>query len=476
MSNQTTTIELANKLKLCVTIKHKKQCIFKGCKKRPNFGFKNGNANFCAEHKQQNMIDVVNKRCKHEGCNKHPAFGFENGDIEYCNEHKQQNMINVLSKRCKHDGCNKQPNFGFENGNADFCAEHKQQNMIDVKHKKLCKHDGCNKRPVFGFENGDADFCAEHKQQNMIDVLSKRCLYKGCKKHPAFGFENGDADFCAEHKQQNMINVLSKRCKHEGCNKRPNFGFENGDADFCAEHKQQKMIDIKNKKCKHEGCKKQPAFGFENGDADFCAEHKQHNMIDVKTKRCKTNLCPIRVNNKKYRGYCLRCFIYTFPDEPVARNYKTKERSVFEFLCNDPALCDKTIINDKRIPDGCSQRRPDIYMDFGSHIIIIEIDENQHVDYDSNCEKARLNELSTDCGFRPIIMIRFNPDKYTAGNEKIPSCWMTNRNGILTVSKTRQNMWKNRLFALRDTVLYYSCADVAYDGEILKIISLFYNQ
>ena len=37
-------------------------------------------------------------------------------------------------------------------------------------------------------------------------------------------------------------------------------------------------------------------------------------MINIKDKRCKTPLCDIR-GNKNYDGYCLRCFIYTYPDK-----------------------------------------------------------------------------------------------------------------------------------------------------------------
>lgn len=61
---------------------------------------------------------------------------------------------------------------------------------------------------------------------------------------------------------------------------------------------------------------------------------------------------------------------------------------------------------DKRIPEGCSRRRPNMYMDFGSHVvaervaIIIEIDENQHSDYDCTCENKLLMELFQDCGNR----------------------------------------------------------------------------
>ena len=65
---------------------------------------------------------------------------------------------------------------------------------------------------------------------------------------------------------------------------------------------------------------------------------------------------------------------------------------------------------DKTINDGCSKRRPDLLLDFGYQIVIIEIDENQHNNYDCSCENKRIMELSQDLGHRPIVFIRFNPD------------------------------------------------------------------
>ena len=58
---------------------------------------------------------------------------------------------------------------------------------------------------------------------------------------------------------------------------------------------------------------------------------------------------------------------------------------------------------------GCSKRRPDWFIDMGTHIVVIECDENQHFNY--SCENKRMMELFQDFGNRPIIFIRFNPDK-----------------------------------------------------------------
>ena len=91
---------------------------------------------------------------------------------------------------------------------------------------------------------------------------------------------------------------------------------------------------------------------------------------------------------------------------------------------------DYEITYDQIISQGCSRRRPDILLDLGYQTIIIEVDENQHIDYDTTCEKKRINEIYSDLGDRPIVFIRFNPDDYTIKNEKNLSCWGINKIGI----------------------------------------------
>ena len=93
------------------------------------------------------------------------------------------------------------------------------------------------------------------------------------------------------------------------------------------------------------------------------------------------------------------------------RNYKTKEKYVVDQI--KQTFTNFTWVADKKVQDGCSRRRPDLLLDMGSHIIIVEIDENKHTDYDCSCENKRLMELSQDLQHRPIVFIRFNPDNYS---------------------------------------------------------------
>lgn len=176
-------------------------------------------------------------------------------------------------------------------------------------------------------------------------------------------------------------------------------------------------------------------------------------MVDVVNKRCLTPLCDTQVRNK-YGGYCVRCFMYIFPDKPVARNYKSKEAAVVEHV--KAAFPDKDWVWDKRVEDGCSRRRPDLRVDLGYQVLLVEVDENQHDGYDCSCENKRLMELSQDVGHRPLVMLRFNPDDYVTGDgTKVTSCWGYTKQGLARVKPSKAAEWSRRLEALVERVAYW---------------------
>ena len=263
-------------------------------------------------------------------------------------------------------------------------------------------------------------------------------------------------------------------CKTEGCNTQPNFNIE-GDtkALYCKNHKQIDMVNVISPTCKTEGCKTRPNFNKEGETKGlYCKDHKQIDMVNVISLTCKNNWCNTHVANK-YEGYCLRCFMYLNPDKPIARNYKTKERAVVDFILQ--YFPNFTWYCDKKIPDGCSKRRPDLFVDMGNIVIIIEIDENQHTDYSSTCEEARINNISMDLNNRQVVMIRFNPDEYQDKEEKVKSCWGTNKFGICVITKKKINEWNNRLKTLKENIEPFLNPGYNQD-EPLKIINLFYDE
>jgi hypothetical protein len=393
------------------------------------------------------MSDIVHKICTEPGCNKHPSFNFENKKRGlYCKKHAKENMVDVLHKKCL--DCKTQPTFNFENKKTGlYCKEHKKDGMIDIKNKKCLD---CNKRPNFNFEDQEKGlYCKEHKKEGMIDITHKKCL--DCGKQSTFNFENKKTGiYCFEHQKEGMIDVTHKKCLD--CDKIPSFNFENKKISiYCKEHKKENMVNVYNKKCLD--CNKQPTFNFENEKRGiYCKEHKKEEMVDVCNKKCLINMCQVR-GTKKYEWYCFFCFINTFPDKPVTRNYKTKEKAVSDYIKEQ--FSDVTWVLDKKISDGCSKRRPDLLLDLGYQVIIIEIDENQHTSYEDICENKRIMIISQDLNFRPIIFIRFNPDDYTINDKKITSCWGPNGNGIMSVKKTKKKEWVTRLDKLKETVTYW---------------------
>ena len=63
-------------------------------------------------------------------------------------------------------------------------------------------------------------------------------------------------------------------------------------------------------------------------------------------------------------------------------------------------------------------------------------------------------------------------DKYVdEEGTTVKSCWRMNKNGVLTIAKTKQEEWKKRIDVLKDTIQYW----IDYPVEkTVEIIQLFY--
>lgn len=196
-------------------------------------------------------------------------------------------------------------------------------------------------------------------------------------------------------------------------------------------------------------------------------------MIDIMHDcyKCLSEFCDTRAQPVKYRGYCLFCFIHLFPDEPVARNFKTKENNVVSFVKDE--FPDLSWVVDKPIQKGTSQKRPDILLDLDKYVIIVEIDENQHRTYANICENKRLMQLSQDLKFKTCVFIRFNPDEYIRKDStKIKSCWEPNKKGILTTSNYKSE-WNNRLKRLKCEIKYWISHE---PKKMIEVVELFYDE
>lgn len=432
---------------------------------------------FCSTHKAQDMINVKDKRCQHEGCCQRPSFNILGGKPIYCGTHKLEEMVNVMTKFCEHPNCLITPVYNSpDKKSGRFCATHKEPNMINVV-SNMCQEDGCNNAPSYGIIDKKPTHCALHKTEDMTDVKHKKCQHEGCDKTPSYAFSNTKAPtHCSLHKTDEMINIKHKKCEYEGCNLIPSYNLpDEKNAKFCKKHKLDGMLDVTHKQCEFDYCINRAIYNIAiEINPKFCVTHKTDYMIDVSNKKCYSDWCTNRISSKAYEGYCLQCFVHLFPDKPIARNYKTKEQSVVEFI--KTAFPDFTWLCDRRVPDGCSRRRPDLLLDLGYQIVIIEVDENQHMSYDCSCENRRLMEISQDLGHRPIVFIRFNPDEYNKRDgSRVKSCWSINKSigGMTVVDKNNRRQWNDRLEMLHKWIVYWSNNRT---DKVVEVVQLFFDE
>lgn len=160
------------------------------------------------------------------------------------------------------------------------------------------------------------------------------------------------------------------------------------------------------------------------------------------------------IGNKIYNGFCLRCFIHLFPNEKISRRYKIKEQYMVDFILKE--FPEESIIVDKIVNGGCSRRRPDVYIDKLTHVVIVECDENRHNQQAYSCDNKRLMELFQDFGSRPLVIIRFNPDSYIDSDKtRHPSCF-SNHKGFdvpIVFNQEELDMRFRKLAEVIDTVL-----------------------
>lgn len=391
-----------------------------------------------------------------------------------CATHKLEGMINVVDKLCVFENCDKRAIYNFPGmTKGEYCMTHQLGGMVNVKLKR-CDSEGCYTTPIYNMAgSSSAKYCVEHKTDEMVNVVSKRCQQSDCGLIAQFNVEGEKTGkYCSIHKLDDMIDVKHKRCENPGCSKMPSYKYlEDTQPRFCSKHKTARMIDGKHLRCEYVGCSTSPIYN-EPGYTrpKMCVKHKTDTMVDVFHLKCKSEWCLTRANSK-YENYCMFCYMNIFPDKPISFNYKTREKTVVSEIIE--AFPQMTWYSDKLIQDGCSRKRPDLLLDLGYQVIIIEIDENQHNVYDCSCENKRLMELSQDVCHIPIVFIRFNPDAYIdSKGSRIKTPWKLNKNGISYIPQDKRLLWTDRINTLKSQINYWLTNNT---DKTIEIIQLYYD-
>ena len=431
------------------------------CKKKaPHYNYKGQKTPiYCSDCKKDDMIDVITKKCI-ECKEKVPSFNVEGKkEALYCKDCKSDDMIDVKHKKCV--TCKKKiPNFNVKGKLPEYCGDCKTDEMVDVTWHNKCVV--CNeKQPFFNFEGEkNGMYCGDCKKDNLTNVVSMKCV--ACKKkRPNFNFEGEHYGmYCGDCKKDGMIDVASTKCIE--CKKvQPSYNYDGEIAKYCSKCKKEDMVDVTSHKkcvvCKIKNC----FYNYKDQPHEYCGTCKKDGMINVYTLKCvhdsnvTKNNC-IKCNPKRacqlcfitnvhcesrFKPYCFNCYCYMNPDTEIPRQFKIKEHHVRDYL-KEEFKETITMEFDKKVEDGCSRRRPDVKIDFGEFVMIIEVDENRHANY--SCENKRMMEIFRDCGSRNMVLIRFNPDSYKEKGKTHKGAFEITEKGNLSVKKAefQRRMWE----------------------------------
>lgn len=249
---------------------------------------------------------------------------------------------------------------------------------------------------------------------------------------------------------------LRSRCECGGselceCGKRKEFCLIHEGTAMCEKH------GMRKERCTGDGCKK---------GSGVCEKHERRQEA---CKDCEgAQICPNSKLQKQkcrcckgsricknceytiastYFPYCAPCF-YEINDIDPPNRYRHKEWYINDFLKEN--IEDIEFTHNKKIDGGSSKRRPDWFYDCKTHSIIIECDENGHNAYDNICENKRICEIFGDLANRPIVVIRFNPDK----NKEDPGCFYYSSPSS-SVLRVQEEEWEKRSKILLERIQFH---------------------
>lgn len=270
---------------------------------------------------------------------------------------------------------------------------------------------------VMNFCKFCSKFCGEQKV-----CAFHRCIFNNCEN------KRTSKGMCNKH-----YLAASRRCTFEGCR---NMEVSKG---LCKRHS---GAQDKRKKCSENDCSNIAQKGglcYTHGDVNRrctvhgCSRKYQNGGVCIthgailpkcthpgcNYERRKDGLCGI--HHPTYRK-CINCQFYQVQKSgdmcgtcsgyrENSEEFKLRELLTLWFQ-------DLKITHDRIIEGSCLRYRPDFFIETPKgHIIIVEVDETHHKDYDINCEIVRMFNIQQAI-MTPIVFVRYNPDAYKPGGIK----------------------------------------------------------
>lgn len=435
------------------------QCTGEGkIRKRATFG-KPGTTDpiWCEDCREDDYINVNDTKCLY--CTTTVAsFNMPGQSTPIwcggCSKKYHPGAVNVHAKQCECKDIKHVPIFGL---------------LIDMRPRwcKLCcpidviafdvKNGMCKTcrihRPTFGPPEGTKALycitCAPVGSINFHDTMCERCD----EVRPAFNYEGMKRGrWCGSCTPDNTVNVVSRKCNDiSGCQSRVYYGFPGQMPTVCAQHRTKGMICRSTKQCEQKDCRAIATHG-EDIERLRCEVHALKNDINIMEQPCSSCQLPGLLDKN---GNCHDCD----PDK-FERFTKSRENRVRDLL----AANGFNPVND-RIPNGsvCGRERPDFEFDplkdksGRDHVVIVEVDEDQHSGYPEECDKVRMFNLTQTYSGTPVFFIRYNPDSFRLSD---------GTKGEVTR--------EHREYALIEWVKF-ALARTPTPGKLLEVVYLFYD-
>lgn len=265
------------------------KCIICSTFKQATYGFKKGEAIYCAPHGKKNGAwDVVHKTCIEDGCTSRARKG------EHCSTHSVNriiseiltHMVNEINgstktyKHCQHNDCMGKKiaaTYGYEKNRPMYCAPHYHTHphkaiMFDVNHTVCIVCLELGKRVRTNSE--DHKFCTEHRGDQKCEA--KKC--EVCKVITAtYGFEM--STHCSTCSLEGMVCIHKQKCQE--CDTTATYGYpEIGKKILCGPHAKahpdsDKLVPIGRRQCMDPDCETIPSFRYKDESKPvICAKHR----------------------------------------------------------------------------------------------------------------------------------------------------------------------------------------------------------
>lgn len=439
-----------------INVKNKRCSCGKAC---PSFNLPGEKtAIWCSQcpEKAKNAVDVCSLMCE---CGRGRANFNIPGTTRpvWCKmcPKKPSNAVNIMRQKCL---CGRAtPIFAIQGETKKiWCAlcPSKPSTAIDMRNTQCF----CGKgRPLFNLQGQTKSiWCGSCKAVDAVDVINRQCLCG--RSRPSFNLPGQIKPiWCASCPQrpENAVDVVNKKC---ACNTQATYGIVGLQSTCCAKCKTPEMVLHPKKRCK--SCKQLAIYGLSSRER--CEDHKKDTDLNLVEQKCDSCglFCVLNADKK-----CFACDPNNFQ-----KFAKRKENQVKALLDANNLV----YVHDK-IPNGtlCGKERPDFVFRCGNHIVILEVDENQHSNYQCLCEQVRMINVTQTFGGMPVMWIRYNPDKFKAKNAKKKREISENKRHACLLKWLRWAFEKNMENLAEVIYLCYDeCDETSHASEVFVLPSI----